>query len=370
MTALLHQPMSLLGPGRWTQTTGTTTPPDGEVEFVEPGRPISDWIIDVFGLDPDGTTAALLSSLIEPIFQIVVIVVVAWIALRLLRRAGRAFIQRSKVNESDDLVRDSGVAGRRNQRLDALEAVLGSLLTVVVWFTAFLFILGNTFGLNLAPFLAGAGILGVALGFGAQDLVKDFLAGTFMLVEDQYAVGDVVDVGDAVGTVEKVSLRTTRLRDVNGTVWHFPNGEIRRVGNMSQEWSRALLDIAIGYGSDIDEASAIIKTVADEMAQEPIYRRQFLAPPEVWGVENVAADGIVIRLVIKTIPGQQWGIARELRRRVKLAFDEAGVEIPFPQTGIWVRQEDPTEPPVSRPSSAPSAAEGKGAPDEGPAAEV
>lgn len=366
--------MGLLWPGRWAQTTGTTTP-DREVEIVEPSRPISDWIIDLFGLDPDGATAALLSSLIEPVFQIVVTVIVAWIALRLLRRAGRSFIQRGKVKDTDDdLTGDPGGTGRRNQRLDALAAVLSSILGVVVWFTAILFILGNTFGVNLAPFLAGAGILGVALGFGAQDLVKDFLAGTFMLIEDQYAVGDVVDVGDAVGTVEKVSLRTTRLRDVNGTVWHFPNGEIRRVGNMSQEWSRALLDIAVGYGADIDEASAIIKTVADGMADEPAYRRQFLAPPEVWGVENVAADGVVIRLVIKTKPGQQWGIARELRRRVKLAFDAAGIEIPFPQTGIWVRQDEPMGQPVSRPqsasSTAPSEAEGKGAPDEGPADEV
>ena len=367
MTAIQHHATSLLGSGRWTQTTGTTTPSDSEVEFVEPSRPISDWIIEVFGLDPDGATAAFLSSLVEPAIQIVVTIVVAWITLRLLRRAGRAFIERGKVKDSEDLPRDPGVAGRRNQRLDALEAVLSSIFTVVVWFTALLIILGSTFGVNLTPLLAGAGILGVALGFGAQDLVKDFLAGTFMLVEDQYAVGDVVDVGDAVGTVEKVSLRTTRLRDVNGTVWHFPNGEIRRVGNMSQEWSRALLDIAIGYGSDIDQASAIIKTVADEMAHEPVYRRQFLAPPEVWGVENVAADGIVIRLVIKTIPGQQWGIARELRRRVKLAFDEAGVEIPFPQTGIRVRHDDP---PVPRHPSAPSAAEGKGVADEGPADDV
>ncbi len=360
--------MTILGSGRWAQTTGTTTP--GEVEIVEPSRPISDWIVDVFGLDPDGTTAAVLSSLIEPVVQIVATIVIAWLALKILRRMGAAFIRRGKIKDTADM-RDPGVAGRRNQRLDALSAVLGSILTVVVWFTAFLVILGSTFGVNLAPFLAGAGILGVALGFGAQDLVKDFLAGTFMLVEDQYAVGDVVDVGDAVGTVEKVSLRTTRLRDVNGTVWHFPNGEIRRVGNMSQEWSRALLDIAIGYDSDIDQASGIIKAVADEMAGEPAYQRQFLTPPEVWGVENVAADGVVIRLVIKTIPGQQWGIARELRRRIKLAMDDASIEIPVPQTGIRVmRHHDPGQPSEPMDLDTPSAARGKGAPDEGPAAEV
>lgn len=358
---------NVFGSAIWAQTTDTTTP---EVEISEPSRPISDWLVDVFGLDPDGPTAAVLSSLVEPVVQIVVTIIVAYIVVRVLRRLGRSLIGRGKVEDTDDM-RDPGVAGRRNQRLDALAAVLGSILTVVVWFTAFLVILGNTFGVNLAPFLAGAGILGVALGFGAQDLVKDFLAGTFMLAEDQYAVGDVVDVGDAVGTIEKVSLRTTRLRDVNGTVWHVPNGEIRRVGNMSQEWSRALLDIAIGYGSDIDQASALIKTVADEMATEPRYQRPFLAPPEVWGVENVAADGIVIRLVIKTIPGQQWGIARELRRRIKLAFDEAGIEIPVPQTGIRVMKRDGQSGSTGIPDlDAPTPATGKGAPDEGPADEV
>lgn len=346
----------------------TTTVP--EVGRVEPRRPLSEWIIDMFGLDPDGATASLLSSLVEPTVQIILTIVIAWIALRLLRRGGRAFITRAKVEGSDDRPRDPGVTGRRNQRLDALGAVLGSVLSVVVWFTALLTILGNTFGVNLAPFLAGAGILGVALGFGAQDLVKDFVAGTFMLVEDQYAVGDVIDVGDAVGTVEKVSLRTTRLRDVNGTVWHFPNGEIRRVGNMSQEWSRALLDIAVGYGTDIDQASSIIMSVATEMAEEPAYRRQFLDPPEVWGVESVAADGVVIRLVIKTIPGQQWGIARELRRRIKVAFDAARIEVPVPQTGIRLKRDESPGPSAPPSPDTGQAAKGKGVPDEGPAGDV
>jgi small conductance mechanosensitive channel len=149
----------------------------------------------------------------------------------------------------------------------------------------------------------------------------------------------VIDVGDATGEVEKISLRTTRLRDVNGTVWHFPNGEIRRLGNLSQEWSRALLDIRIGYGSDIDQASNIIRSVAEEMSQESSYRRLFLAPPEVWGVEDMGSEAVVIRLVIKTLPGEQWAIGRELRRRIRLAFDTADIEVPFPQSTIWLRRE-------------------------------
>lgn len=346
-------------------TTVTTVP--GEVAVIEASRPMSDWLIDVFNLDPDGPTAALLSSIVEPVFQIVVTLVIAWIIIRVARRLARGFINRARVRGAEDgyLHRDPGVAGRRNQRLDALGAVLDSILAVMVWFGALVTILAGTFGFNLAPLLAGAGIIGVAIGFGAQDLVRDFVAGMFMLVEDQYAVGDVIDVGDATGEVEKISLRTTRLRDVNGTVWHFPNGEIRRVGNLSQEWSRALLDIGVAYSSDIDEAAQTIQTVAEEMAAEPAYRTRFLAPPEVWGVEDMTADAVVIRLVIKTVPGEQWGIGREVRRRIKLAFDESGIEIPFPQRTIWIRdEEEATQTTSVRHRSAPTAARGKGAPEE------
>lgn len=345
----------------------TTTTVPSQVDVVEPSRPISDWLIDIFDLNPDGATAEFLSSIAEPLFQIVVTIAIAWIVIYLARRVGRSFIARAKVTTHEGLPRDPGVAGRRNQRLEALGAVLDSILAIVVWATALLVVLGNTFGISIAPFLAGAGIIGIAVGFGAQDLVKDFVSGMFMLLEDQYAVGDVVDVGDATGLVERISLRTTRIRDVNGTVWHFPNGEIRRVGNLSQEWSRALLDISIAYGSDVDEASSVILEIAQDMSQEPSYRGLFLAPPEVWGVEAMAADAVVIRLVIKTLPGEQWAIARELRRRIKHAFDQHGIEIPFPQRTVWLRrgQEQP-EPPTTDPASQPSVAEGKGAAEEAP----
>lgn len=345
-------------------TTSTTTP---EVEVTEPSRPISDWLIDVFDLDPEGSVAGIMSSIVEPLFQIVVTIVVAWLTIRILRLVGRRLIDRAKVRDGDDaFYRERGVASRRNQRLDALGAVLGSIVAALVWTGAVLTILGATFGISLAPFLAGAGIIGIALGFGAQDLVKDFVAGVFMLVEDQFAVGDVIDVGDATGVVERISLRTTRLRDVNGTVWHFPNGEIRRVGNQSQEWSRALLDIGIGYGSDIDRAGQVIKDISEEMAEEPKYQSLFLAPPEVWGVEDMAADAIVIRLVIKTVAGEQWAISRELRRRIKLAFDDAGIEIPFPQRTVWIRHEgDEPERAASSEWVGPSPAEGKGSAEEG-----
>ena len=195
-------------------------------------------------------------------------------------------------------------------------------------------------GVELGPLIAGAGILGVALGFGSQSLVRDFLSGIFILVEDQFGVGDIVNLdGQTSGVVEAVSLRTTRLRAVDGTVWHVPNGEIRRVGNMSQHWSRALLDVQVAYATDLARAQELIGDVARELWREDPH---ILEEPEVWGVEDLGPNGIVIRLVVKTTPSEQWRVSRLLRERLKTAFDEAGIEIPFPQQTIWHRT-DPAE---------------------------
>ena len=172
----------------------------------------------------------------------------------------------------------------------------------------------------------------MAIGFGSQSLVRDFLSGAFILVEDQFGVGDIVDVGEASGTVEAVSLRTTRLRAIDGTVWHVPNGEIRRVGNMSQHWSRALLDIEVAYDTVVEHARAVIKRVADSVWSED---DGVLEEPELWGVEQLGANGVMLRLVVKTTPSQQWRVSRELRERIKVAFDEEGIEIPFPQQTVW-----------------------------------
>jgi small-conductance mechanosensitive channel len=222
---------------------------------------------------------------------------------------------------------------RAEQRIDALSSVLRSIVTFVIYLTAALMVLGEV-GINLAPLLAGAGVLGVAIGFGSQSLVRDFLAGAFILVEDQFGVGDIVDLGEATGTVEAVSLRTTRLRAVDGTVWHMPNGEISRVGNMSQHWSRALLDVEVAYDTDIDHARTVIKQVADQLWEE---NASILDEPEMWGVEQLGAHGIALRLVVKTTPSEQWKVSRVLRERIKAAFDEEAIEIPFPQQMVWHR---------------------------------
>ncbi|MGH9178735.1 MAG: mechanosensitive ion channel family protein [Acidimicrobiales bacterium] len=279
--------------------------------------------------------------------KILFVVVLAWVLARLVRRALRRFTKRLGVVGADvvsggdrsagTLLRTGGPATVRTaQRAETIGSLLASAATFAIWAVAALTVLGEL-GIALGPLVAGAGIVGIALGFGAQNLVRDFLSGIFMLIEDQYGVGDVIDVGPATGTVEGVSLRTTRLRDVEGNVWHVPNGEIVRVANKSQEWSRALLDVQVSYQTSTEQAAQVIERVARETWLDERWSSEILAEPEVWGVEALGADGVAIRLVVKTRPLSQWNVARELRARIKRAFDAAGIEIPFPQRTLWVR---------------------------------
>ena len=229
---------------------------------------------------------------------------------------------------------------RSNQRAATLGAVLKSISGGIIWVMSALIALGEI-GVSLGPLIAGAGIAGIALGFGAQSLVKDFLAGIFIVIEDQYGVGDYVDVGEAAGTIEQITLRTTRLRDVEGTLWVVPNGEITRVGNKSQIWSRSILDIGVSYDTDLDEASDIIKAVADEVWHEQRPSETIIEEPGIWGIQELGDSAISIRLAVKTEPSEQWATARLLRGRIKKAFDVAGIEIPFPQTTVWLKSESP-----------------------------
>jgi len=227
-------------------------------------------------------------------------------------------------------------AERREQRARTMGSLLKSITTGVL-LTIVLFMIVAQLGYNIAPLIASAGILGVALGFGAQSLVKDFLSGIFMILEDQYGVGDAVDLGEATGTVEAVGLRVTRLRDVNGTVWYVRNGEILRVGNMSQNWARTVLDIPVGYDEDLTRVRSVLGEVAQELWEDEEYRTDIIEEPEVWGVERLDPDGVVVRVVLKTAPLEQWNIAREMRERIKDRFDELGIEIPRPQRVVWHR---------------------------------
>jgi small-conductance mechanosensitive channel len=225
---------------------------------------------------------------------------------------------------------------RAEQRSQTLDALLRYATTIIIATLAVLMVLSEL-GVNIAPLIAGAGVVGVALGFGAQSLVKDFLSGMFMLMEDQYGVGDVIDVGDAVGVVERVTLRITVLRDVEGTVWYVPNGEILRVGNKSQLWSRIVLDVEVAYDTEIEKASQVIQRVADKEWRLQREGATIIERPELWGIEQFAASAIVIRLAVKTRPGEQWAAGRALRAALKAAFDEAGIVIPFPQQTVWLQ---------------------------------
>jgi len=216
---------------------------------------------------------------------------------------------------------------RRKQRVRALGSVLRSAASITIFSIAGVVILGDL-GINLAPLLASAGVVGIAVGFGAQNLVRDYLAGIFMLVEDQYGVGDVITVGDATGTVESVTLRVTRLRSVNGIVWHVRNGAIETVGNESQGWARAVLDFPVPYTSDLITIRALLTDIADEMWNEPKWRAVMIEKPEVWGAQEVdmtPPSTVAMRVVVKTAPLRQWEVEREMRARVKTALDAAGI---------------------------------------------
>ncbi len=283
--------------------------------------------------------------------RILLIVVLGWIASRLLQRTVDRFVAGIAASSSDQrfqslrergpgkLLIQEAESKRATARAETIGLVLKSIVGAAVWTVVALMILGQL-QIDLAPLIAGAGIGGLALGFGAQSVVKDFLSGLFMLIEDQYGVGDVIDIGPATGTVEEVSLRSTSLRDVHGTVWHIPNGEITRVGNYSQLWSRALIDVEVAYDVDLRFAQGVIQRVADQFWEDPEWGGdELMERPEVWGIQNLGASGIAIRLVVKTEPSMQWAVERELRLRVKEALDGAGIEIPFPQQTVWFRHQ-------------------------------
>ena len=272
---------------------------------------------------------------------IVVMLVLRWLIVKALMGAVSRMAAKATNVEAE-----SGsvliVAERKAQRAKTLGDLFRNLTTIVMLTLMVLLVMAEL-GFDMAPLIAGAGIIGVALGFGAQSLVADFLSGIFILMEDQYGVGDVVDVGDATGTIEEVQLRTTQLRSVDGVLWFVRNGEILRVGNMSQDWSRSVLDIGVAYGADIPKAKAIMAKVGEDFAVDPEHTNAVLEVPEVWGVEDLAADSVVLRMVVQTHPGTQWTAARELRERIKAAFDENGIEIPFSQRTVWLRR-DPADP--------------------------
>jgi moderate conductance mechanosensitive channel len=305
------------------------------------------WVYD--RTDGNEAVANLADWFIDKPVQILIVVVVAWVLARLARRWVKRFVKRVVAPErsSTDRLERFGIElppafqplaqdPRRASRANSISIVLTSTSIVLIWAMATLIVAGIV-GIELGPLIAGAGIAGVALGFGAQSLVKDCIAGLFMLIEDQYGIGDVVDLGEAVGVVEEVSLRTTVLRSLDGTVWHVPNGVVQRVGNRSQLWSVAVIDVDVAYDTDLDRARELLQQAATEVCERPDFSDRVLEPPVVLGVEALAADGISIRLTVKVTPGAQWELQRAIRQHVKDVFDAAAIVIPFPQRTVWMR---------------------------------
>jgi moderate conductance mechanosensitive channel len=292
------------------------------------------WLCRWVGNLTDSKSAADIGKILSPWVSVLLILLGAVIVNRLLRRLVRRAVARweaastmTVAGRKVRLIPEPSAptpTTRRHERAQTIARGLASLASIVVWIIALALIL-SVFGISGGAVLTSAGLIGVALAFGAQNLLRDLINGGFMIMEDQVGVGDVVDLGVASGTVEDVSLRTTRLRDVEGNVWYVPNGGIPRVGNKSQQWSRVVLDIPVAYGADIDHAHRVISETASALAKEPAWSEKILAPPEVWGVEQFTLETITIRLVVKTEPHEQWRVARELRSRIKLALDAAGI---------------------------------------------
>ena len=332
-----------------------TTVNDPDPPCFEQNGTVCQYVFDQFG--ENERLAEIANWLVDRPLRVLIVLIITWIAARLARRWVRRAVARLIAPTSTprerlermgiDIPSRLGQVGpdpRRTARAASISQVLSNTAIVTIWTIGAITVL-DIIGIELGPLVAGAGIAGVALGFGAQSLVKDCIAGLFMLAEDQYGIGDVVDLGEAVGVVEEVSLRTTVLRGIDGTVWHVPNGVVQRVGNKSQLWSVAVLDVDVAYDTDLVRARELLHRAASEVCESEEFAEHVLESPTVLGVETLGADGVTVRLTVKVEPGTQWGLQRALREHVKSVFDRESIEIPFPQRTVWMRVEPGSPPP-------------------------
>ena len=279
-------------------------------------------LVDKLGLA--GFWARTVQFLLDKPLKLLLVIIVAAVLSRVLGR-----LARRTVEAMAGITPVRRVSARADQRARTLAAVTGSVVRIVVWTTAGLTILGML-GISLGPLIAGASIVGVALGFGAQALVRDFLSGFFILVEDQYGVGDTINVVGTKGTIEDVSLRVTRLRADDGSVWFVPNGEIRKVSNATMGWQRAMVDILLRLDADFDRALALMAEECEAIAKDPAWAADIVERPEVLGVNDMSADGLTIRVVGRTVPQRQDAFARALRARIASRLVAAGIPLAKP----------------------------------------
>jgi small conductance mechanosensitive channel len=271
---------------------------------------------------------AIVRWLVSSGLRVILILVGALVVVRL-----SAFITRRVEQAFQD--NDPSTMSEREKQAATLGKVIRNIARILVWSVAVMMIL-KELEIDIGPILAGIGIMGLAVGFGAQSLVKDFLAGMFILVENQYNVGDVIEAAGAKGQVEKITLRATTLRDLQGNVHIIPNGTIEVVTNRTRQWSRFVLDIGVAYKENVDEVMRVLKEIGDELAADAEFASMITAPLEVLGVQDFADSAVIIRVMFTTQPVKQWTVGREFRRRVKNTFDAKGIEIPFPHTTIYL----------------------------------
>ncbi|KPJ95747.1 MAG: hypothetical protein AMS18_02315 [Gemmatimonas sp. SG8_17] len=262
--------------------------------------------------------------------RILTILVIAWLAFRILKIL-TARVQRQFEDEDDQDESDTAM----EQRAKTMVHLLNSVGAAAIGIAAALTIL-NLF-MPIGPLLAGVGMVGLAISFGAQTLVKDFIAGFFILLENQFAVGDIVEVNGKSGVVERVSLRVVSLRDVEGVLHTIPNGAIDMVSNKTRTWARAVLDIGVAYKERVDEVMRVVTDIAAGIWEDHEWRPKLIKEPMVWGVQDLGDSSVNIRLVAETRPARQWEVRRELLRRIKNRFDQEGIEIPFPQRTVHLR---------------------------------
>ncbi len=278
---------------------------------------------------PELSWATAVNWLIEhgiPILIIVVVGAILWFALgKFLPPFVRRVVARTSYEESKEAI---------EKRVNTLLSIFRSIGRVFIVIVAIMMVLDEV-GVAVAPVLAGFGIAGVAVGFGAQYLIRDLIAGTFIILENQYRVGDVVRVADIGGLVEDITLRKTVLRDLDGIVHHVPNGEIKTASNFTRQFSRVNLNISVGYGTDLDRTISVINRVGKELAEDEKWREKIISAPKAERVDNLGDSGIDIKILGDVKPIQQWAVMGELRLRLKKAFDAEGIEIPWPHTKVY-----------------------------------
>lgn len=236
-----------------------------------------------------------------------------------------------------------GIRESRRQQLVTLIHVVRWILVVLLAGSAVMMLL-TTFGVDITPLLASVGVAGLALSLGAQSLIKDFIGGLLIITENQYAVGDTIVVGDVSGKVERITLRATRVRALNGDLYTVPNGEVRVLANQTRDWSRVHVDVGVAYEEDLDRALAVLAASAEAFARESAFAQSLLEPPQVLGPMSLGNSAVILRVAVKTEPGKQLEIGRELRKFVLAACEREGVSLPYPRQEVWVHSPEPEEP--------------------------